>query len=309
MLKIIFIVASVFGVCQAQVWGITPQNQAAYLNVGGDAPGLWTLAGQAFTDHHTTTLIQIGDIDTNANTFYIIGLNRTDSRADLELIGVSLVTGQIASTTDLPFAFSLNYVNTPGVDWIPDTHDVLVYGLNKAQTMFEILRVTPGSTKTTQIATWANEGQFIQSVDSYDTTRNVLWVQTEMNNQLTLSGFNISSGEMVYNLTDMYGFQSINYDSQKQRVIGLAAPNNGNTPVVALDDMGDFTVIGEVTGMFTMAGPNDAAFDISNRLLYQYVDDGTTVQLLVVNVDSATSYLLPYTEGSSVTPVTVCFSN
>jgi len=293
----------------AQVWGVTKENQLAFLNVDGTSQVLWTLAGEAFADRHMTTLIQIGDIDLSASTFYLIAVNKTDSHVSLELVGVSLVDGQIVSETDLPFAFSFNYVNTPGVDWIPNTHDVLVYGLNRQQTEFQIFRVTPGSTKMTQIASWANNGQFIQSVDSFDTDRNILWIQTEMNNMLTLNGFDITTGDMMYNISDMYGFQSINYDSTNKVVIGLGAPNNGMTPIVTLDDNSNQTIVGQVTGMYTMAGPNDAAFDIADRLLYQYVDDGTTVQLLVVNVDTAASFMLPYTEGSSVTPITICYAN
>jgi len=255
------------------------------------------------------TLIQIGDIDTTAQVFYIIAINRTVSAVALELVGVSLTTGQIVSELVVPFDFSFNYVNTPGVDCIAGTSDVLVYGLNRRSSMFEIYRVTPGpGAKLQLVASWPDNGAFIQSVDSFDYTNNLLWIQLEYNNNLTNLAFDITTGKMMYNLSDPYGMQSLNYDPIKGQIVGLGSPQGDSTPVVGIAN-GQYTILATVAGSYTMAGPDDAAFDITDRLLYQYVDNGTTVQLIIVNVDTGASTFLPYTNGVSTTPVTVCFES
>jgi len=305
-----FVLLALVCAVSANVWGITKENQVAFLNTDdGPSAGLWTLVGEAYADHHMITLIQIGDIDSTNDIFYIIAINRTQGDVSLELVGLSLDTAQIVSETVLPFEFSFNYVNTPGVDVIAGTMDVLVYGLNHKTAMFEIYRVTPSASPAvlTLVASWADNGAFIQSVDSFDTTLNLLWIQLEMNNNLTNLAFDINTGKMVYNLTDPYGLQSLNYDSVKQQIIGLGAPQGDTTPVVGIAN-GQYTVLATLPTGYTMAGPDDAAFDIQDRLLYQYVNNGNTVQLIIVNIDSGAFTFLPYTDGVSTTPVTVCFS-
>jgi len=310
MRSILFLALISAAAVSASVWGITKVNQVAFLNTDGDDAGLWTLVGEAYADHHMITLIQIGDIDSSAEVFYIIAINRTMNDVNLELVGLSLTTGQIVSETVLPFVFSFNYVNTPGVDVIAGTSDVLVYGLNHKSNNFEIYRLTPGAgAKLMLVASWPDNGAFIQSVDSFDYTNNLLWVQLEMNNNLTNLAFDITNGNMMYNLTDPYGMQSLNYDPINQQIIGLGSPmGDGTTPLVAISG-GQYSVLASLQAAYTNAGPDDAAFDIQGRMLYQYVDNGSTMQLIVVNVDTGATSFLPYTEGVSTTPATICFSS
>jgi len=302
-LAVVFLVAA----ANAQLWGVTHQNQLAFLDTDN---GLWTLAGEAFSDRHIITLIQVADIDESANTFYIAAINRTDTTVGLELIGLSAVSGQIVSEVVLPFRFSFNYVDTPGVDYIPGSHDVLVYGANVDGLNYDIFRVTPVTGKVVKITSWAKTNGVIQSVDAFDSANNILWIQIEANNALSTLGFDILTGALAFNTTDSYGLQSLNFDTVKKQVVGLGKPNNGNTPIITLNGAtGAYAQIGQITGSYTIAGPDNAGFDDANRILYLYVDNGSEVELLAVNVDQGTSATVAFTPGSSVVPTTIAFFN
>jgi len=291
----------------AQLWGVTPQNQLISLDA---EDGLWTLAGAAFADRHITTLIQVADVDESASTFYVAAINKTDSSVGLELIGLSIQTGQIVSETFLPFRFSFNYVDTPGVDYIPGTHDVLVYGANVDGENYNIYRITPSTGKIVEVTTWPKTGAVIQSVDAFDAANNILWIQLEQNNMVANLGFDINSGDLMFNSTDTYGMQALNYDSNRKQTVGIAQPVNGKTPLVALNGAtGAYTQIATLDGEFIIAGPDNAGLDIANRQLYQYADNGATVELLVVNIDQGTISTVAFSSGSSVLPTTVAFFN
>jgi len=271
--------------------------------------GIWSLAGQAFSDHHIITLIQVADIDKSAGVFYIAAINRTDSAVGLELIGLISQTGQISTETFLPFRFTFNYVDTPGVDYIPGTHDVLVYGANVDGTSYDIYRVTASTGKIVQIAAWNKAGAVIQSVDAFDAANEVLWIQLEANNMVSNIGFNINTGAQTFNQTDSYGLQSLNYDSLKKQTVGLGKPSNGNTPLVSLNGAtGAYTQIASIAGEFMIAGPDNAGLDVANRVLYQYVDDGETVRFLTVNIDTGATAMIPFTSGDSLVPTTIAFA-
>ena len=48
---------------------------------------------------------------------------------------------------------------------------------------------------------------------------------------------------------------------------------------------------GQITGSYTIAGPDNAGFDDANRILYLYVDNGSEVELLAVNVDQGAIFV------------------
>jgi len=104
--------------------------------------------------------------------------------------------------------------------------------------------------------------------------------------------------------------QSLNYDDNHKQTVGLGAPTGGNTPLVALDGAtGKYTQLATIQGSYTIAGPDNAGLDVANRQLYQYVDTGSNVELLVVNIDQGTTSTVAFTSGASVVPTTIAFYN
>jgi len=104
--------------------------------------------------------------------------------------------------------------------------------------------------------------------------------------------------------------QSLNYDSTKMQTVGLGKPSGGSTPLVSLSGTtGQYTQIALVAGEYTLNGPDNAGFDIQNRLLYQYADSGSGEQLVVINVDTGKGTTVPFVDGSSVVPATIAFFN
>jgi len=293
------------------VWGVTPTNELVYF--GGDLGltfGFWTLIGKPFAPPPPlyTPLIQVGDVDSQNGVFYGIAANSTSGTFAVEVFGVDTSSGQIVATVKIPFLLNRNFVNTPGLDWIRGTGDVLVYGpLGGGQ--FQILRVTPKTNTVLPIATWMSN-ELTQSVDAYDPVNSVLWVQTTFNNVDSLLGFNIESGTQVQNVTDPYSIQTLNYDNVNKKLYALAAPANGATAIISLDTLtGSLKTIGSVPHSLTIAGPSNAALNSVERILYVFGGDENDVTHFVgINIDTLAYGEVPFHPAYSTIPTTIAWA-
>jgi len=310
MLFRIITFATLAAVCYGQnVWGVTPQNELVYF--GGDlgaSMGWWSLVGQQFADPgHYRPLIQVGDVDAKNQVFYGIAVD-TRHGFGVQVYGVNTTTGQFAYQFNVPFLINFNYVNTPGLDWVRGTDDVLVYG-RTGSNAFEILRLTL-STNTSRTVTSFSTTELIQSVDAYDPINMVLWIQTTFNNIDNLLGFNVQTGSQVANVSDPFSIQSLNYDGVNKRLYGLGYPTGGSTPIVTLDTIsGALKNIGAIPYSFTVTGPSNAALNSVERNLYFYGrgTDGTGYYL-AVNVDTLAVTEFPFDESYSTYPITIAWA-
>jgi len=291
------------------VWGVTSNNELVYFGGNlGISMGWWTLVGQPFVDPgHYKPLIQVGDIDTKNNVFYGIAVD-TRRNFGVEVFGVNTTTGQFAYEQQVPFLINFNYVNTPGLDWIRGTDDILVYGRTGASN-FEILRLTLGTNTTKSVASFSTL-ELIQSVDAYDPENMILWVQTTFNNIDQLVGFNAQTGAQTANVSDPFSIQSLNYDGVNKVLYALGTPNGDTTPIITLDTLtGTLKNIGSVPYSFTVTGPSNAALNSVERQLYFYgrgADGGS--YFLSINVDDLTVTEYPFHQGYSTYPVTIAWA-
>jgi len=291
------------------VWGVTYANELVYFGGNlGVSMGWWSLVGQPFADPgHYRPLIQVGDVDAQNQVFYGIAVD-TRHGFGVQVFGVNTTTGQLAYQYNVPFLINFNYVNTPGLDWIRGTGDVLVYGRTGSNS-FQILRLTLAANTSHSVATFSSS-ELIESVDAYDPVNSVLWVQTTFNNADSLLGFNVETGSMVANVTDPYSVQSLNYDGVNKRLYALGYPSGSSTPIVTLDTVsGTLKDIGSIPYSFTVTGPSNAALNSVERQLYFYGrgSDGTAYYL-AVNVDTLAVTEFPFDESYSTYPVTIAWA-
>jgi len=291
------------------VWGITGNNELVYFGGNlGVSMGWWSLIGKPFVDPgHYRPLIQVGDVDTKNGVFYGVAVD-TRRNFGVEVFGVNTTTGEFAYEHPVPFLINFNYVNTPGLDWIRGTNDILVYGRTGAN-MFQILRLTLGTNNTTPVASWSTS-ELIQSVDAYDPVNMVLWVQNTFNTVDQLVGFNVKTGAIVSNVTDPFSIQSLNYDGVNQVLYALGTPSGDSTPIVTLDTQtGTLKSIGSVPYSFTVTGPSNAALNSVERQLYFYGrgSDGNAY-FLSINVDDMTVTEYPFDQMYSTYPVTIAWA-
>jgi len=295
------------------VYGVY-NNELVYF--GDTALGYWYVIGKPFQSNNALIpLIQVADVDIISDTFYGIAAN-TENDFSVDMFGLSLLTGQVNVDITLPYLLTHNFVNTPGLDWIPGTTDVLVYGLtgynNDGSYNFEILRVSPfeGTNKT--IAAWTSF-MMIQSIDAYDPSANILWIQTEYANMLWALGWNIDSGELVYNISDIYGMQNLNYNPITMTIVGLGAPEGGVTPIVSLQSSsGNYQVLGQINGDWTIAGPANAgvnAIEAPLGIMYLYANDGTSIQFLAIDIQAQAATMIPFNQTYSVYPTTIAWAS
>jgi len=234
--------------------------------------GVWTAVGPSFSPHDKfVVLVQIGDIDTTNATFYLIGVNRTTHNEDV--LGLDLYSGEIMSRTHLPFYYTFDFTNTPGLDWIPGSHDLLVYGVDQKTRNYLIYRVTPSTGMRNLVASFNWPEYYLQSIDTFDSVNNLLWVQVSGNHQLVNLAFDITTGKLMWNLTDTYGIMSLNFN-QVDGLVYAVASNQQGTSVVTIDGTtGAYNVVGYLTSeQTTVSGPQNAGLDYFSGYIYIYLE-------------------------------------
>jgi len=294
------------------IYGIF-DNELVYF--GDVALGYWYVIGKPFQSSNALIpLIQVADVDIMSYTFYGIAADASANFA-VDLVGLSLFTGQMVQNIQLPYVLTRNFVNTPGLDWIEGTEDVLVYGLigynDDGSANFQIIRISPWQGTNTTVASWTSFHE-IQSVDAYDPSTGLLWIQTEFDNNLWALGWDVSSGQLMYNLSDVYGMQNLNYNPITHTIVGIGAPTGGYTPIVSLDSSsGTYTVLGQVEDEWTIAGPSNAgvnAIEAPLGIMYLYGNNGQ-IHFLAIDIQAQTVQMIPFNNTYSVYPTTIAWAS
>jgi len=294
----------------AQLYGVTNQNQLVQLDT--DLSGEWTAIGQPFADPATfITLVEVADVDVSNATFYLIGIDKT-SHAEF-LVGLSLFTGAIVNKHALPFHYDFDYVSTPGLDYIPDTHDVLVYGVDAKTQVYKIYRITPKTGASTLITSFSYPNYVLQSIDTFDSVNNLLWIQVAGNHELQNLAFNVDNGKLVWNISDIYGFLSLNFNALDNLIYGVASTSNSaTTQLVSLDSLtGTYAVVGTILNEQTVVtGPQNAGLDFNNNVLYIYLESAETNNIFAyIPVAQPSTWAKIPVDSSSIIPSTIVFAN
>jgi hypothetical protein len=300
------VLCGLFALSCAQLYGVTYDNHLVQLTSATN--GVWTEVGPAFAPHSQfVTLVQVADIDITNSTFYLVGINRTTNGE--YLVGLDLYTGRVTTRHTLPFYYDFDFTNTPGLDWIPGTHDVLVYGVDRKTRQYLIYRITPATGNFNLIASFQYPNYFLQSIDTYDSVNNLLWVQLSGQHQLVNLAFDITSGKLVWNLTDVYGIMSLNFNPINGLVYGVASNTQG-TMVVTIDGTsGKYNVVGSLTSEQTaVAGPQNAGLDYNTGNIYIYLQTSNNPNLFaLIPINEPSNFeTIP---ASSVIPLTIVFGN
>jgi len=305
MYRVLLLCAFVGFSC-AQLFGVTEDNHLVQL--GSGTTGVWTPVGPAFAPHSQfITLVQVADIDISNSTFYLIGINRTDNAE--YLIGLDLYNGRLTSRHALPFYYTYDFVSTPGLDWIPGTHDVLVYGLDRKTRQYLIYRITPSTGSFTLVASFQYPNYYLQSIDTFDSTNNLLWIQLSGDHMLQNVAFDIETGKMVFNLTDVYGIMSLNFNPIDGLVYGVASNAQGSMVVTIDGSTGDYNVVGSFTSDQTSAaGPQNAGLDYNSGSIYIYLQTPTDTDLFAM-IPIAQPSNWQTISPSSIIPLTIVYGN
>jgi len=303
----LLLICALCAFASAQLYGVTKDNQLVILN--SELSGVWTTIGSPFAmPQEFVTLVQVADIDINNATLYIIGINRTSSSQ--YLVGLNINNGKIASRHKLPFKFTFDFVSTPGLDWIPDTDDLLIYGAN-SNGMYTIYRVTPATGTFVQITQFNDPNHVLESIDTFDSVNNLLWIQVSGYRELRNMAFDITTGALVYNLTDLYGVMSLNFNPVDGLVYGVASNQQYGTMLVTISSItGQYAIVGTLTnvGISSVAGPQDAGLDYNTGNLYVYLSTLTNDSLFVdIPIQNPSNWnQIP---SNSIVPATIVYSN
>jgi len=294
----------------AQLYGVTLQNQLVTLDA--DLTGNWTLVGHQFAKPtEFVTLVQVADVDVSNGTMYIIGFDKT-SNAEF-VVGLSLYSGQVVTKHVLPFHFDFDYISTPGLDYIPNTHDILVYGADAKTRIYKIYRITPSTGVSTLITNFTYPNFVLQSIDTYDSVNELLWIQLSGNHMLQNLAFDVNSGKLVWNITDVYGLLALNFNPVDGLIYGVASTeSSGMTQLVTLDSTtGLYTVVGELLNEVTAAaGPQNAGLDYNNNVLYMYLESAEEDDIFAyIPLGNPSKAMRIPTNANSVIPATIVFAN
>jgi len=299
-----FFVLSV-ALASAQLYGVTKDNQLASLASG--LSGVWTTIGGPFSaPSEFVTLVQVADLDVANGTFYLIGINKTSHSQ--YLVGLNIYTGKITTRHILPFEFTFDFVSTPGLDWIPGSHDLLVYGATHAG-LFNIYRVTPATGTFVLVTSFTYPGYVLESIDTYDSVNGYLWIQLSGYRQLRNLAFDIATGNLVWNLTDVYGIMSLNFNPIDGLVYAVASNDEYQTNVVTISN-GVYNVVGALTniGAATVTGPQNAGLDYNEGTIYIYLET-VDVDSIFASIPIQKPANWQLIGASSIVPATIVFGN
>ncbi|KAJ3424229.1 hypothetical protein M0812_29444 [Anaeramoeba flamelloides] len=233
-----------------------------------------TIIGHVIT--HEAFGENLGCIDQQNGIYYFMGTNLTDNKIDL--VGLDVKTGNIKYEVRLPYASEafIGVSESMGVD--ASTGDVITIGRDPAQGFqHHLLRVTP----TTGNIQSLNVFNFIDFLGGASVLGgNTFWVQLAVNQsgQLRgrLMGYDIITGNQVFEIDDEFFTGQLNWDPNKQVVygLGLKAPTYKIRIVVQLNpENGLLTELFSIPSQYWACAPM-TTIDPDNTLLYYFINDG-----------------------------------
>jgi len=231
---------------------------------------------------------QLSSIDTQNRIYYLVAFNQTGRM--VQLLGLSLVTGKLVLSTRLPFAPETLVGVGQTCNVIPGTGDVLVSGRDGVRNLHQILRVNPRTGHTSLIAK-IGDVDVLGGASAYDPANNILWIQLGTGAEIDLFGFNINTGQQVYQIDDSMSMETMNYDPVTKLLYGIGLKVMNETSairiLVTLDSKtGKFNEIGTIPGYFIIEG-GVGALNPTKREVYCFLQKtGSSNQpFLLVTVD------------------------
>jgi len=176
----------------------------------------------------------------------------------VQLIGLSLLTGKLVSSTRLPFAPQTFIGVGQTCNVIPASGDVLVSGRDGVRNLHQILRVTPKTGNTSLIAS-IGDVDVLGAASAFDPANNILWIQLGVGAGIDLFGFNVDSKQQVFQLSDTLNMETMNFDPVTRLIYGVGLKVVSQTEyyriLMTLDSKtGKYNEIGKIPGYYIIEG-------------------------------------------------------
>eukprot|EP01090_Pellita_catalonica_P019654 TRINITY_DN6761_c0_g1_i1.p1 TRINITY_DN6761_c0_g1~~TRINITY_DN6761_c0_g1_i1.p1 ORF type:complete len:316 (-),score=47.18 TRINITY_DN6761_c0_g1_i1:77-1024(-) len=199
--------------------------EATMFGISGPVPRLETIQVQSAAQKdigpalpHELEGEQLSSIDAAKKRYYLVTYNTTDKH--VYLISVSLTTGLLTSSTQLPFKDSAFIGVGQSCNVMPESGDVLVVGRDRILAKHHILQVNPDTGDNKVIAS-IGDVDVLGAASAYDHINKVLWLQFGLKTGIYNFAFEIPSGKILHQIDDKLNLETMDFDSKTQKVIGV----------------------------------------------------------------------------------------
>ena len=170
----------------------------------------------------------LATIDSANGVYYIIGTNVSKANA-VNLVGVSVATGQVASETPLPFQSSALIGVGQYVAWDSTRGQAVAVGQDFTKNEYVLVRVDPERGHVDELATFpdTHDLDVLGGGSVYDAGADIYWFLLALNVSDVISfkmyGFSASTGQLENILDNPDYIEAMVYDPNAGRVVALGA--------------------------------------------------------------------------------------
>lgn len=238
---------------------------------------------------------QVSTIDETRQVLYMLGFNESDSTSPVNVVGISLATGNVVSTAPMPYASSTFVGVGQNIVCEPKTGVLISSGQEQVNGPHVVGFVKPTTGQYTKVASLpAADLDVLGGPAAYAPETNTYVFQLGVGNGINLFSVNMTDGTYkTFPQSDVSNIETLDYDAKTGLMYGLGIAVSGNAwnrTLVALHptDM-TITTVGVIAGYGIESG-GIAALNVAARSLYwigQQTGAGNNAPFYLIQVSLA----------------------